>query len=128
MGNFIEYIIQPTDSVAGIAKRFGVDLQELLKLNPQVYTPLPQAGIVLKISIKDFKCFRCGGADIKSASKIEDDIFEIECSQCGLINTLKKEIDSSGRPVDVLILVSERKGINGVFKNVSQNVTQKATQ
>lgn len=85
-------------------------------------------GIVLKISIKDFKCFRCGGADIKSASKIEDDIFEIECSQCGLINTLKKEIDSSGRPVDVLILVSERKGINGVFKNVSQNVTQKATQ
>lgn len=51
MGNFIEYTIQPTDSVTGIAKRFGVDLHELVKLNPQVCTPLPQAGIVLRIPV-----------------------------------------------------------------------------
>lgn len=49
--NYIQYTIQPTDSVAGIAKRFGVDLHELVKLNPQVCTTGLQAGIEIKIPV-----------------------------------------------------------------------------
>lgn len=49
--NYIQYTIQPTDSVAGVAKRFGVDLHELVKLNPQVCTTGPQAGIEIKIPV-----------------------------------------------------------------------------
>ena len=48
---YILYTIQPTDSVAGVAKRFGVDLHRLVELNPQVCTPGPQAGIVIKIPV-----------------------------------------------------------------------------
>lgn len=51
--NYIQYTIQPTDSVAGVAKRFGVDLHELVKLNPQVCTSGPQAGIEIKIPVVD---------------------------------------------------------------------------
>ncbi len=51
MNNYIEYTIKATDSVKGIAKRFGVELNELVKLNPQVCTPLPQMGIVLRIPV-----------------------------------------------------------------------------
>lgn len=51
--NYIQYTIQPTDSVAGIAERFGVDLHELVKLNPQVCTSGPQAGIEIKIPVDD---------------------------------------------------------------------------
>lgn len=51
--NYIQYTIQPTDSVAGIAKRFGVDLHRLVELNPQVCTPGPQAGIEIKIPVDD---------------------------------------------------------------------------
>ncbi len=47
----IVYTIQPTDSVAGVARRFGVDLHELVKLNPQVCTTGPQAGIKIKIPV-----------------------------------------------------------------------------
>lgn len=47
----ILYTIQPTDSVAGIAKRFGVDLRRLVELNPQVCTPGPQAGIEIMIPV-----------------------------------------------------------------------------
>ena len=47
----IVYAIQPTDSVVGIAKRFGVDLHELVKLNPQVCTTGPQEGIEIKIPV-----------------------------------------------------------------------------
>ena len=53
MAKHIKYSIQPTDSVAEIAKRFGVDLHELVKLNPQVCTPGPQAGIEIKIPMDD---------------------------------------------------------------------------
>ena len=49
----IVYTIQPTDSVAGIAERFGVDLHELVKLNPQVCMTRPQAGIQIKIPVKE---------------------------------------------------------------------------
>ncbi len=49
----IVYAIQPTDSVVGIAKRFGVDLRRLVELNPQVCTPGPQAGIEIKIPVDD---------------------------------------------------------------------------
>lgn len=51
--NYIQYTIQPTDSVAGVAKRFGVDLHELVKLNPQVCTTGPQEGIEIKIPVDD---------------------------------------------------------------------------
>lgn len=51
MNSYIEYTIKPTDSVRNLAKRFGVELNELVKLNPQVCTPLPQMGIVLKIPV-----------------------------------------------------------------------------
>ena len=47
----IEYVIQLTDSVAGIAKRFGVDLHKLVSMNPWVCTPAPQAGLELIIPI-----------------------------------------------------------------------------
>ena len=48
---YILYTIQPADSVAGVAKRFGVDLHELVRINPQVCTPGPQAGIEIKIPV-----------------------------------------------------------------------------
>ena len=48
---YIQYTIQPTDSVAGVAKRFGIDLHELVKLNPQVCTTGPQEGIEIKIPV-----------------------------------------------------------------------------
>lgn len=51
MNNYIEYTIKATDSVKGIAKRFGVELDELVKLNPQVCTPKKQMGIVLKVPV-----------------------------------------------------------------------------
>lgn len=47
----IVYTIQPTDSVAGIAERFGADLRRLVELNPQVCTSGPQAGIEIKIPV-----------------------------------------------------------------------------
>lgn len=50
--DYIEYTIQLTDSVAGIAKRFGVPLDKLVKHNPQVCTPGPQMGIKLKIPVE----------------------------------------------------------------------------
>lgn len=55
--SFIEYTIKATDSVKGIAKRFGVKLNELVKLNPQVCTPLPQMGIVLKIPMDHLEAY-----------------------------------------------------------------------
>ena len=79
MGNFIEYTIQPTDSVAGIAKRFGVDLQELLKLNPQVCTPLPQAGIVLKIPVDHLEVLPV--PDVLPGLKKYDDVDAIEAQE-----------------------------------------------
>lgn len=51
--NYIQYTIRPTDSVAGIAKRFGVDLHRLVELNPQVCTSGPQMGIKIKIPVND---------------------------------------------------------------------------
>ena len=51
MTKYIQYTIQPTDSVAGVAKRFGVDLHELVRINPQVCTSGPQAGIEIKIPV-----------------------------------------------------------------------------
>lgn len=53
LAKHIKYSIQPTDSVVEIAKRFGVDLHELVKLNPQICTPGPQAGIEIKIPMGD---------------------------------------------------------------------------
>jgi hypothetical protein len=49
--NVISYTIQPTDSIRGIADRFGVPLDELVKLNPQVCTPGKQEGIEIKIPV-----------------------------------------------------------------------------
>ena len=49
--NYIQYVIQPTDSVVGVVKRFGVDLHELVKLNPQVCTTSSQEGIEIKIPV-----------------------------------------------------------------------------
>src|SRR5690554_5325458 len=51
LAKHIKYSIQPTDSVAEIAKRFGVDLHELDKLNPQVCTSGPQAGSEIMIPV-----------------------------------------------------------------------------
>ncbi len=55
--NYIEYAIQPIDSVKGIADRFGVALEELVKLNPQVNTTGPQMGIVLKIPVDHLEIY-----------------------------------------------------------------------
>lgn len=49
----IVYTIQPTDSVAGIAERFGADLRRLVELNPQGCTTGPQEGIEIKIPVGD---------------------------------------------------------------------------
>jgi LysM repeat protein len=52
--DYINYTIQPTDSIRSIADRFGVSLDELVKLNPQVCTPGKQEGIEIKIpKVKD---------------------------------------------------------------------------
>jgi hypothetical protein len=51
MSDFITYTIQPTDSIRGIAERFGVPLDELVKLNPQVCTNGKQEGIEIKIHL-----------------------------------------------------------------------------
>jgi LysM repeat protein len=53
MPNFISYTIQPTDSIRSIAERFGVPLNELVELNPQVCTAGKQEGLVLNIPITD---------------------------------------------------------------------------
>ena len=50
---FIIYTIQPTDTIKKIADRFGVPLDELVRLNPQVCTPKAQMGLVVKIPITD---------------------------------------------------------------------------
>ena len=49
--NYIQYTIQPTDSVAGVAKRFGVDLHELVRINPQVNMTGPQTGVEIVIPV-----------------------------------------------------------------------------
>jgi hypothetical protein len=51
MKKYIEYVIQPTDSVVGIAKRFGVKLYDLVGINPHVCTLEPQMGLVLKVPV-----------------------------------------------------------------------------
>lgn len=79
MGNFIEYTIQPTDSVAGIAKRFRVNLHELVKLNPQVCTPLPQMGIVLKIPVDHLEVLPV--PDVLPGLKKYDDVDAIEAQE-----------------------------------------------
>ena len=50
---YIKYVIQPTDSVAEIAKRFGVELRKLVEINPQVCTTGPQDGVEIKIPVDD---------------------------------------------------------------------------
>lgn len=49
--NYIIYTIHPTDSIRSIADRFGVTLDELVKLNPQVCTNGKQEGIKIKVPL-----------------------------------------------------------------------------
>lgn len=53
LAKHIKYSIQPTDSVAEIAKRFGVELRKLVEINPQVCTTGPQDGVEIKIPVDD---------------------------------------------------------------------------
>jgi LysM repeat protein len=71
LAKYIQYTIQPTDSVAGVAKRFGVDLHELVKLNPQVCTTGPQEGIEIKIPVDHLEL-------------VSDVLPEIESDESGL--------------------------------------------
>jgi hypothetical protein len=52
---FVEYIIQPTDSVRSIAERFRVYVRDLAAINPAVCTPLPQMGIKLYIPVNHLR-------------------------------------------------------------------------
>lgn len=88
--SYIEYTIQSTDSVKDIADRFGVGLNELVKLNPQVNTPGPQMGIKIKVPVSDNPCLKFYG-QLKAfygedTSKVFSLIYEIakDCRKPGL--------------------------------------------
>jgi hypothetical protein len=51
----VEYAIKPTDTVRNIATMFRMDLLDLIRLNPEVVTPFPQAGIKLMLPVDSLK-------------------------------------------------------------------------
>jgi hypothetical protein len=51
----VEYVIKPTDTVRNIAVAFRMDLLDLIRLNPEVVTPFPQAGIKLMLPVDSLK-------------------------------------------------------------------------
>jgi hypothetical protein len=96
---YIKYTIQPTDSIRLISERFGVSLNDLVELNPQVKTPEKQEGIEIKLLISDHPCLKFLG-QLKAfygndASKVFSMLYAIAKVNGKLDMTIEEIMDQS---------------------------------